>query len=84
MKKSDLKCYTDWFYDYIAGFFGDDEYINANLELKKVHTGFVVKEVRYIAAGIGLDGDIMADFLFFSRRLYALAFLGCLWFLVVG
>ena len=55
MEKSDLKRLTDWFYEYIAGYFGDDDYINANLELKKVHTGRVVKEARYIAAGIGLD-----------------------------
>jgi HD superfamily phosphohydrolase YqeK len=55
MQKSDLKRYTDWFYEYIAGFYGDDDYINANLELKKVHTGYVVEEARYIAGGIGLD-----------------------------
>lgn len=55
MQKSDLKSYTDWFYEYIAGFFGDDDYINANLELKKVHTGYVVEEARYIAGGIGLN-----------------------------
>jgi len=55
MQKSDLKRYTEWFYEYIASFFGDDDYINANLELKKVHTGYVVKEARYIAGGIGLD-----------------------------
>jgi hypothetical protein len=55
MQKSDLKRFTDWFGAYIGGFFGDDGYINANLELKKVHTDFVVGEVRYIAAGIGLD-----------------------------
>lgn len=55
MQKSDLKRYTEWFYDYIAGFFGDDDYINANLELKKEHTGYVVDEARYIAAGLALD-----------------------------
>lgn len=54
MEKNDLNRLTDWFYDYIAGFFGDDDYINANLELKKVHTGYVVEEARYIAAGLGL------------------------------
>lgn len=55
MQKSDLRRYTDWFYDYISGFYGDDSYINANLELKKVHTDFVVGEARYIACGIALD-----------------------------
>ncbi|MCF7955789.1 MAG: HD domain-containing protein [Phycisphaerae bacterium] len=55
MQKSDLKRYTDWFYKYIRGFYGDDDYINANLELKEIHTGYVVGEARYIAARIGLD-----------------------------
>ncbi len=55
MQKSDLKRCRDWFYDYIAGFFGDDGYINANLELKKEHTAFVVDEARYIVAGLALD-----------------------------
>ncbi|MBW8015948.1 MAG: HD domain-containing protein [Planctomycetes bacterium] len=61
MQKSDLKRYTDWFYEYIGGFFGDDGYINANLELKKEHTGFVVEAARYIACGVGLDeNDVLA------------------------
>jgi hypothetical protein len=55
MQKSDLDGFKHWFGAYIAGFFGDDDYINANLELKKVHTGYVVGEARYIAAGLGLD-----------------------------
>lgn len=55
MLKSDLEGYKAWFGGYIASFFADDDYINANLELKKVHTDYVVDEARYIAAGIGLD-----------------------------
>jgi hypothetical protein len=55
MRKSDLEGYKQWFSEYIAGFYGDDSYINANLELKKVHTAYVLDEAKYIAAGIGLD-----------------------------
>lgn len=55
MQKSDLEGFTAWFGNYIAGFFGDDAYIDANLELKKVHTEYVVDEARYIADGLALD-----------------------------
>ena len=57
MQNSDLKRYMNWFYGYIAGFFGENDYINANLELKKEHTGYVVEEARYIAQGLGLDDN---------------------------
>ena len=55
MQKNDLKVFNDWFYDYIGNFYGSDDYINANLELKEVHTTHVVNEAKYIASGIGLN-----------------------------
>lgn len=54
MQSSDLEYFRKWFYQYIEGFYGDDDYVNANLDLKRVHTGYVVQEARSIAAGIGL------------------------------
>jgi len=55
MQKSDFEGYKQWFGEFIAGFYGDDDYVNANLELKKVHTVYVVDEARHIAEGLGLD-----------------------------
>jgi len=57
MNANDLKRFKDWFYEYIRQFYGQDEYINANLELKREHTKYVVDEAGYISRGIGLDDN---------------------------
>jgi len=38
-----------WFDEFVTGFYGDDEYINANIKLKQDHSGRVCDEMRYLA-----------------------------------
>ena len=55
MTKDQLEKFKVWLYGYAGGFRGDDEFINANLELKIEHTGYVCGEMRYLAEQLGLD-----------------------------
>ncbi len=55
MKKSQLEYYKKWFDGYVAGFYGADEYVNANIELKEEHSAKVCEEMRYLASEAGLD-----------------------------
>ncbi len=43
-----------WFDNYVAGFYGDDESINANLKLKEKHSQRVCEEMSYLAGELGL------------------------------
>jgi putative nucleotidyltransferase with HDIG domain len=43
-----------WFDDYVAGFYGNDEYVNANLKLKEEHSRRVCEEMSYLASELGL------------------------------
>ena len=54
MLKADLNSYKKWFSNYVSNFYGGSEYVNANLELKEIHTGCVISQAGYIANGIGL------------------------------
>ncbi len=49
MKQYQLKNLKIWFNDYVAGFYGDDEYINANIKLKEDHSRRVCDEMMYLA-----------------------------------
>jgi len=44
-----------WFDKYAAGFYGDDEYVNANINLKQEHSKRTCKEMLYLAGELGLD-----------------------------
>lgn len=46
-----------WFDGYVAGFYGGDEYINANIKLKDVHSRCVCGEMRYLAEALALSED---------------------------
>lgn len=52
MKKSRV-----WFDGYVAGFYGNDDFINANLKLKEEHSRRVCKEMLYLAEELGLSGN---------------------------
>lgn len=43
-----------WFYDYVAGFYGNDEFLNANLKLKEKHSQRVCEEMSYLTGKLGL------------------------------
>ncbi len=44
-----------WFDDYVAGFYGDDEIVNANIKLKEDHSRRTCKEMLFLAGELGLD-----------------------------
>lgn len=55
MEQKQLDKFGVWFDDYVAGFYGDDEIINANLKLKEKHSRRTCKEMLYLAGELGLD-----------------------------
>jgi putative nucleotidyltransferase with HDIG domain len=57
MRQRKLKSFKKWFNDYVAGFYGDDKYVNANLKLKEKHSLRVCEEMQYIVRGLGLKKE---------------------------
>ena len=57
MQKSDLEQFKSWFAKYVNSHFGDDAYINANLQLKKDHSVRVCDEMDYLLDALGLDDN---------------------------
>ncbi|MFZ0035766.1 MAG: HD domain-containing protein, partial [Sedimentisphaerales bacterium] len=54
MKQEQLKKFRVWFGDYVAGFYGDDKFVNANLKMKEEHSLRVCKEMSYLAQELDL------------------------------
>lgn len=44
-----------WFWDYVAGFVSQDDFVAANLELKNLHTRKVCDEMQYLADALSLS-----------------------------
>jgi hypothetical protein len=57
MEQEQLKKIRVWFDDYVAGFYGDDAYVNANLKLKEDHSRRTCNEMRYLAAELSLSDN---------------------------
>ncbi len=57
MEQEQLKKFRAWFDDYVAGFYGNDEFINANVKLKEEHSRRVCGEMLYLAEELGLEGN---------------------------
>lgn len=57
MQQNQLKKFRAWFGDYTAGFYGDDEYVNANIKLKEDHTRRTCDQMLYLAKELGLSGN---------------------------
>ena len=55
MTNKDLQKFKQWFAAYIAPFYGEDDYVNANLQMKEAHTHRVRRETRYITDALNLD-----------------------------
>jgi len=55
MEIQHLEKFKEWFDSYVAGFYGDDEYVNANIRLKDEHSRRVCDEMMYLADELGLD-----------------------------
>jgi len=55
LEQTQLDKFRIWFGGYVAGFYGDDETVNANIKLKENHSHRTCKEVLYLAGELGLD-----------------------------
>ena len=54
MHRKQLEHFIGWFNSYVAGFYGDDTYVNANLKLKEDHTKRVCREINDLTDQLGL------------------------------
>jgi putative nucleotidyltransferase with HDIG domain len=57
MEQGELKKFRVWFDDYVAGFYGDDDFLNANLKLKEHHSRRVCQEMLYLANQVNLTDN---------------------------
>jgi hypothetical protein len=55
MDEQQLNNFKQWFRQYVDAFYGQDEYINANIKLKDEHSYRVCGEMRYLVKKLGLD-----------------------------
>jgi len=54
VEQEQLEKFRVWFDDYVAGFYGDDRAVNANLKLKEEHSRRTCEEMLYLAGELGL------------------------------
>ncbi len=57
MELQQLKKFRAWFDDYVVGFYGKNEFIDANLKLKQEHTRRTCEQMLYLAKELGLSGN---------------------------
>jgi len=57
MEQKQLDEFRRKFDEYIAGFYGDDEFVNANLKLKEDHSRRTCEEMRYLAEQVALTAN---------------------------
>jgi putative nucleotidyltransferase with HDIG domain len=57
MKQEQLEKFKAWFDDYVAGFYCDDEFINANIKLKDEHSRRTCGEMLELADELGLSAN---------------------------
>ena len=56
MQESQLQTFKGWFTDFVRGFYtADDDYLNANIQLKECHTHRVCNEMRQLTAALKMD-----------------------------
>ena len=55
MEQTQLDKFRVWFGEYVAGFYNDDEVVNANLKLKEKHSRRTCREMLYLAGELGLE-----------------------------
>ena len=56
MQDFQLKIFKEWFTDFVRGFYtADDEFLNANIQLKECHTHRVCNEMRQLTAALKME-----------------------------
>ncbi|MHC4911673.1 MAG: HD domain-containing protein [Planctomycetota bacterium] len=59
MEQEQLKRLKIWFDNYVCGFYGENEYVNANIRLKEQHTQRTCEEMLYLGDQLGLSDNQM-------------------------
>jgi len=54
VEQEKLEKFKAWFDNYVAGFYGDDNFVNSHLKLKQEHTLRVCQEMQFLANELGL------------------------------
>ncbi|MHC4266297.1 MAG: HD domain-containing protein [Planctomycetota bacterium] len=57
MERQQVQGFKQWFDNYVDGFYGDDEFINANIELKDKHSRRVCQEMNYLTRELRLTDN---------------------------
>lgn len=58
MNNIQLDILKQWFTDYVSGFYiADDDFLNANIQLKECHTHRVCNEMRQLTASLKMDDN---------------------------
>ncbi len=57
MEQGQLDNLKRWFDSYVAGFYGDEEFVNANIELKDKHSRAVCAEMAWLTDRLGLSDN---------------------------
>jgi hypothetical protein len=57
VERNQLQRFHRWLGEYSRRFFGDDEYVNANLRFKQEHTARTCEEIVRLAHELALDAD---------------------------
>lgn len=58
MQDFQLKTLKEWFTDFVRGFYtADDDFLNANIQLKECHTHRVCNEMRQLTAALRMDDN---------------------------
>jgi len=55
MEQKQLDRLNQWFDNYVAGFYGDDDFVNANIKLKEVHSRQTCRQMRYLTEQLKLQ-----------------------------
>jgi HD superfamily phosphohydrolase YqeK len=56
MQDSELIKFKEWFTDFVRGFYtADDEFLNANIQLKECHTHRVCNEMCQLTVALKMD-----------------------------
>ncbi len=59
MEQEQLKRLKIWFDNYVCGFYGENEFVNANIRLKEQHTQRTCEEMLYLGDQLGLSDNQM-------------------------
>jgi len=56
MQKEQLEMFKEWLTDFVRGFYtADDDFLNANIQLKECHTHRVCNEMRQLTVALKMD-----------------------------